>query len=102
MPKLQHPEIHNISAALPWEEAPIGGAYPPVVPITDEISPDEGFQFFHNHSFRVMPPIDEFFLHPRPHALAPGIVMAASAGAVHALEDAVLCDSLTVGFTGIL
>ena len=80
----------------------IGGAYSPVVPITNEISPDKGFQFFHSHFFSVMPPIDELFFHPRPHALAPDIVMATSAGAVHTLDDAVLCDSLTVGFTGIL
>ena len=79
----------------------IGRANPPVVPITDEISPDEGFQFFHCHPFCIMPPIDEFFLHPCPHAPAPGIVMAASSGAVHALDDAIFCGCPAAGLTGV-
>ena len=91
-----------ISLPLDHRRKPlIGRAYPPVVPITDEISPDEGFRFLYCHSFCVMPPIDEFFLHPSPHALATGIVMAASAGAVHALENAILCCCPAVGLTGV-
>ncbi len=85
--------IQGFIISLPLDhrrEPLIGRAYSPVVPITDEISPDEGFQFLYCHSFCVMPPIDEFFLHPGPHALATGIVMAASAGAVHALECHIL------------
>jgi hypothetical protein len=55
-----------ISLPLKHRREPlIGGAYPPVIPTTDEISSDEGFQFFHSHLLCVMPPIDEFFLHPR-------------------------------------
>lgn len=49
-----------------------------------------------------MPPIDEFLFHTCPHAFTPGIVMAASTGTVHALEDAVFCNALTIGFTGVL
>ena len=92
-----------ISLPLDHRRKPlIGRAYSPVVPITDEISPDEGFQFLYCHSFCVMPPIDEFFLHPGPHAFATGIVMAASAGAVHTLENAILCRCPAVGLTGVL
>ena len=56
----------------------IGRAYPSVVPITDEISLNERGQFFHCHSFCIMSTIEDFFFHPFPHALASGIVMAAS------------------------
>ena len=44
-----------------------------------------------NREFEIL---YELFLHPCPHALAPGIVMAPSTSAVHTLENAVLCDSL--------
>ncbi len=51
-----------ISLPLDHRRKPlIGRAYSPVVPITDEISPDEGFQFLYCHFFCVMPSIDEFF-----------------------------------------
>ena len=80
----------------------ISRAYPSVVPITDEISPDEGFQFLRCHSFCVVPSIEELLLHTCPHAFAPCIVMAASAGAVHALENAMLCSRPSVSLTGVL
>ncbi len=80
----------------------IGGAYPPVIPITNEISKDEGFQFFHRHSFCLMPPTDELLLHPCPHAPASRIVAAASTGAVHALVNSVLCDSHAADPAGVL
>ncbi len=50
----------------------------------------------------VMATIKNLFLYPRPHTFAPRIVKAASTAAVHALEDAVFRDTLTIGFTGIL
>ena len=60
MPK-QHPGIHNSLPLDHRRKLLIGRVYSPVVPITDEISPDEGFQFLYCHFFCVMPSIDEFF-----------------------------------------
>ena len=80
----------------------ISGAYPPVVPIADEISKDEGFHFLHCHFLCIMPPIEEFLFHPCPHALAPCVVMAASSGAVHTLTNTVFCNRPAISFAGVL
>lgn len=79
----------------------IGRAYPPVVPITDEISPDEGLQFLHSHSFCAVSSIDEFRLHPCPHTFASYIVMVVASIAVHALENVVFCSRPAICFTGV-
>ena len=80
----------------------IGGAYPPVVPISDEISKDEDLYFLHCHFLCMMPPIEEFLFHPRPHAPASCVVMAASPGAVHTLKNAVFCNRPATGSAGVL
>ena len=80
----------------------IGGAYPPVVPISDEISKDEGLHFLHCHFLCMMPPIEEFLFHPRPHAFASCVVMAASPGAVHTLKNTVFCNRPAIGCAGVL
>ena len=80
----------------------IGGAYPPVVPVADELSPDECFKFLHGHAFRIIPSIKQFLLHPCPYALTAGIVMAASSGAVHALDNAVSGNCPALNLAGVL
>ena len=80
----------------------IGGAYPPVVPVADEISPDERFKFLYGHAFRIITSIEQFLLHPCPHALTAGIVMAASSGAVHALDNAVSGNCPALNLAGVL
>ena len=45
---------------------------------------------------------EHILLHPCPHALAPGIVMAASPRTVHALDYAVFRNCHAVDFAGIL
>ena len=45
---------HSIAVVLSWEEAPIRGADPPVIPIADEISPNEGFQFIRTHLLSII------------------------------------------------
>ena len=71
-------------------------AYPPIVPIADEVSPDKGFQFPYVHFLSMITSVEEFLFHPRPHALASCIVMASSPRTVHALKNSVLMDSLMI------
>ena len=73
-----------------------------MVPIADEVSPNEGFQFLYVHFLSMVTPIEEFLFHPRPHALAAGIVMASSSRAVHALKNSVFLNTFTTGSAGVL
>ena len=53
--------------------------------------------------FRLsVPAVEHLFLHSCPHAFALGVVMTSAAGAVHALNNAVFCDSCVVFRTCIL
>lgn len=80
----------------------VSGAYPPVVPIADKVSKDEGFQFLYRKTFYIIPSIDELALHSRPHTFTTDIVMAAPSRSVHALADVVFGDGFAVSFTRIL
>lgn len=80
----------------------VSGADPPVVPIADKVSPDEGFQFFYRKTVCNIPSIEEFDLHSRPHTFTTGIVVAAPSGAVHALADVVSGVGFAISFTRIL
>ena len=80
----------------------ISRAYPPVIPIADEISPDNGFYFIHGHFLCIMPSIEELLFHSCPHAFTPRIVMTTSPSAVHTLKNTVFCDTPAVGCAGIL
>ena len=49
---------HSIAAVLSWEEGSIRGTDPPVIPIADEISPDQGFQFIRAHLLCIITVIE--------------------------------------------
>ncbi len=36
---LQVPKLHNTACVLAWGKTAIGGAYPPVVPVTNKVAP---------------------------------------------------------------
>ena len=59
-------------------------------------------EFLHGQLFSVQAVIEQFALHPGPHTLAAGVVVASAAGTIHALADVVLGDGLAVGGAGIL
>lgn len=50
----------------------------PVVPIDDEVLLDQSFPFTDGHSLRVIPPVQEFLLHPGPHCFTARILSAIS------------------------
>ena len=92
-----------VSLALDDRRKPtISRADPPVIPVTDEISPNENLQFLCGHSFRIVAVIEKLAFHSGPHAFTSGIIMAPATSTVHALNNTVFCQSLTIGFTGIL
>ncbi len=73
-----------------------------VVPITKEVSEHQGFDFFHRHIFSVVSAINGLGLKAGPHALAFGIVVAAPAIGVHALDHAELVQASPEIIAGIL
>lgn len=56
-----------------------------MVPITHIVVEDQLFELFAGHLFRVIT-CHNFDFSPRPHTFAFGIVMAATRGAIHALN----------------
>ena len=80
----------------------IGGADPSVIPVADEISPDDRPEFIRGHFFRIITVIQQFGFHPCPHTFAAGIIVASAACAVHTLLYAVLLDSIPVKLAGVL
>ena len=80
----------------------IGGADPTVIPVTDEISPNDSPEFIRDHFFRVIMVIQQFCFHSGPHAFVAGIIMAFSACAVYALLYAILMNYFPVKLTGVL
>lgn len=73
-----------------------------VVPVAKKVSEHKGFDFFHRHVFCVVSAIDGFGLKASPHALAFGIVMAAAAIGIHALDNAEVMQASPEIITGIL
>lgn len=91
-----------VSLALDHRRKPtVSRADPPVIPVTDEISPNENLQFLCGHSFRIVAVIEKLAFHSGPHAFASGIIVTPATSTVHALNNTVFCQSLTIGFTGI-
>lgn len=73
-----------------------------IIPIIFIVSPNKALYFNGGHLGGIISSIEKFFLHPDPHALTAGIVMASAAIAVHALDKAVPLHSSTVIIAGIL
>ena len=51
----------------------VGRADPPVVPVTDEISPNKNFQFIRGQAFRIVTVIEKLAFHSGPHAFTSSI-----------------------------
>ena len=85
-----------------WRYSSDGCAYPSVIPVAHVVSPHQSLDLMYGHLLGVMAAIEEFLLHPGPHALASGVVMAPSPGGVHTLLDTVLLNSFSVFITGVL
>ena len=83
-------------------EPSIGGADSSVIPVADEISPDDRPEFTRGHFFRIITVIQQFLFHPCPHTFTAGIIMASAVCAVHALLYAVLTDRIAVKLAGVL
>ena len=75
---------------------------PPVIPVADEISPDDRSEFIRSHFIRIITVIQQFGLHSRPHAFAAGIIMSSASCTIHALLYAVLTDCIPVSLAGVL
>src|SRR5699024_10398231 len=75
---------------------------PSVIPVAEEVSPNEYLYFLYSHLLCVIAVVEKFRLHSGPHTLTACIIMAAPSCTVHALVDVVLPDGLSVGLTGIL
>lgn len=73
-----------------WRKTTIGGTAPPIVPVTDEVSPDHNFKFLHRQILSVDPVVEQFTLQTGPHAFAFCIIMATSTSTIHTLNDAIL------------
>ena len=86
----------------PWWHPAYGGADTAIIPIRFIVSPDKALYLGGGHLGGITSAIEKFFLHPGPHALTAGIVMAPAAIAVHALDKAVPLHSCTVIIAGIL
>ena len=80
----------------------VGRADPPVVPVTDEISPNKNSQLIRGQAFRIVAVIEKLAFHSGPHAFTSSIIVAPATITVHALYNAIFRKRLTVGFTGIL
>lgn len=71
-------------------EAAICGADAAAVPVAHEVPPDQSIQFLNGQALGVESAVEELALHPGPHTLTAGVVMAVPAVAVHALANAIL------------
>lgn len=60
----------------------VGRADPPVVPVTDEISPNKNFQFIRGQAFRIVAVIEKLAFHSGPHAFTSSIIVAPAASTV--------------------
>lgn len=60
----------------------VGRADPPVVPVTDEISPNKNFQFIRGQAFRIVAVIEKLAFHSDPHAFTSSIIVAPAASTV--------------------
>ena len=79
-----------VSLALDHRRKPtVSRADPPVIPVTDEISPNENLQFLCGHSLRIVAVIEKLAFHSGPHAFASGIIVAPATSTVHALNNTV-------------
>ncbi len=97
--------FQGIIVSLPFyhgRKTSIRGTDPPVIPIADEISPDEGFQFIRAHLLCIVAVIEQFRFHSGPHALAAGVIMASATCTVHTLSYAILPDYVPVKLAGVL
>ena len=75
----------------------------PVVPVTDEISPNKNSQLIRGQAFRIVAVIEKLAFHFLAHMLSTsGIIVAPATITIHALYNAIFRKRLTVGFTGIL
>ena len=80
-----------VSLSLNYRRKPtIGRADPPVIPVTDEVSPNENLQFLYGHSLRIVAVIEKLAFHSGPHAFASGIIVAPATSTVHTLNNAYL------------
>ena len=79
-----------VIVSLPFDrrrQSAVCAADPAVVPVAHVIVPNERFQLLHGIFLRIDPAVEQFAFHASPHGFSPCIVMAASAGAVHALRE---------------
>lgn len=80
----------------------ISRANSPIIPVAEEIPPDERLEFLHGHILRIAAVIKQFRLHSGPHAFTAGVVVTSAASAVHALLYAKFADGIPVKLAGIL
>ena len=71
----------------------VGGADPPVVPVTDEISPNKNSQLIRGQAFRIVAVIEKLAFHSVPHAFTSSIIVAPATSTVHALYNAIFVPS---------
>lgn len=74
----------------------VGRADPPVVPVTDEISPNKNSQLIRGQAFRIVAVIEKLAFHSGPHAFTSSIIVAPATITVHALYNAIFRKRLTV------
>ena len=53
----------------------VGRADPPVVPVTDEISPNKNSQLIRGQAFRIVAVIEKLAFHSGPHAFTSSIIV---------------------------
>ena len=71
----------------------VGRADPPVVPVTDEISPNKNSQLIRGQAFRIVAVIEKLAFHSGPHAFTSSIIVAPATSTVHALKNTIFSSS---------
>ena len=83
-------------------ESAVGRTDPAVIPAAEKVAPDQFFELGDWNLPAVKAAVEQLFLHPCPHTLTACVVMAASSGAVHALDEIGFLNGPAVQLAGIL
>ena len=83
-------------------ESSISGTNPPIIPVADEISPDDWLEFPGTHFFCTITAIQQLGFHSGPHALTAGIVVTSPSCSIHTLLYFIFANRIPVYLAGIL